>query len=101
MKEFSIPPPIQYPNPLREMQELQKEIVGLLSDLAAEQSATRVLLHALVATHPQPQALLACYLEGMDQVAETVQTDHRGKFFEAIQRWRDTLLVRTAPQPDA
>lgn len=99
MNEISIPPLPHFPNPLAEIQELQKEMVGALGDLFAEQSAMRGVLESLAATHPEPKLVAEAYLQHMDSMAESIRPERIERYRAASQRWRDLLLACANQKP--
>lgn len=94
-----VPPPGDR-NPLRHLQETlsaQGEALGemtpLLQELSAQILALSCAVHALVATHPKPQALLEEFQARMDRVADALPPKRIPLYREAVQQLQEVILA--------
>lgn len=99
MKELNTPPLPQFPNPLKDVAKLKKELADSIAALTAatekleaDQAAMGALLSALVATHPRPDLLLEGYLQHMDTIADMTPRAQIEKYRQSMQPWKDALL---------
>lgn len=93
MKEFSTSIPPYLPNPLAEIQAVQRELYDSVAGLSAQFLGMNTLLSSLVATHPDPKALAENFLDQMDRLGDLPRTAHDEKFFPVFQRWRDLVTA--------
>lgn len=100
-------PPLNFPpNPLaqvweamRELKELNAGMVALAGDTHAQLAAQRALLQALIASHPDPEALSAQYMDQMDLLADLLQSDRVEKYRAEAQRFQGTILQAIRQRP--
>lgn len=75
-----------------ELVALQREQVRYLHDLQADLTATRLAVHALIATHPAPSGLHAAMLDQMDKLADVLQSAQIPRYQASI-----AMLLRSLP----
>ena len=75
--------------------ELLLEFVAWAKEMNAAMAAHRALAHALIATHPQPHAVLDQFQQGMDWVADAVDADQIADYRKEMQLLQNMLLLAT------
>jgi hypothetical protein len=73
-----------------------KELVRLAQEQQAEINAMRALLAAMIATYPQPEALLDAYLDAMNLAADILKPDRVQHYRPAAQYWLNQISARTS-----
>lgn len=88
-------PPQALTDKMQGQSELLLEFVAWAKEINAALAAHRALAQALIATHPQPQALLAHFQHGMDMVADAVPTEQIEDYRKEMQLLHGLILTAT------
>ena len=80
------------------MDKAMTAFVELLRETMAEVSACRAVAHALIATHPDRDAVRAKLLEAMDLMADVTPPERIPLYREALQRYCRRRAGRRRPE---